>query len=104
LIGLISKHGVLITQFSNQLRMEGVELHEAVKRAASIRLRPILMTSLTMILGALPLVFATGTDAFGRRQIGVVIVFGLIFGTFFSLFVVPVAYTLLARFKSRFKH
>lgn len=104
LIGLVSKHGVLITQFSNQLRAEGLELHEAVKRAASIRLRPILMTSLTMILGALPLVFATGTDAFGRRQIGVVIVFGLILGTFFSLFVVPVAYTLLARFKNKFKH
>lgn len=104
LIGLVSKHGVLITQFSNQLRAEGLEITEAVKRAASIRLRPILMTSLTMILGALPLVFATGTDAFGRRQIGVVIVFGLVLGTFFSLFVVPVAYTLLAQFKHRFKH
>lgn len=104
LIGLVSKHGVLITQFANQLRAEGMELHDAVKRAASIRLRPILMTSLTMILGALPLIFATGTDAFGRRQIGVVIVFGLILGTFFSLFIVPVAYTLLARFKSKYKH
>jgi multidrug efflux pump len=104
LIGLVSKHGVLITQFSNQLRAEGMELTDAVKRAASIRLRPILMTSLTMILGALPLIFATGTDAFGRRQIGLVIVFGLILGTFFSLFVVPVAYTILAQFKHKFKH
>lgn len=103
LIGLVSKHGVLITQFSNHLREQGMDVVEAVKHAARIRLRPILMTSLTMILGALPLIFATGTDSFGRRQIGVVIVFGLIIGTFFSLFIVPTAYTILAKFKHRFK-
>jgi hydrophobe/amphiphile efflux-1 (HAE1) family protein len=101
LIGLVAKHGILITQFSNQLRMQGMTLNAAVKQAATIRLRPILMTSLTMIFGALPLVFATGTDAFGRQQIGMVIVFGLIVGTFFSLFIVPVAYTLLAGFKNK---
>ena len=104
LIGLVSKHGVLITQFSNQKRAEGVELFAAVTEAAVIRLRPILMTSLTMILGALPLLFASGTDAFGRQQIGVVIVFGLLLGTFFSLFVVPTAYIFLAKFKHKFKY
>ena len=103
LIGLVSKHGVLITQFANQLRSEGKDVVTAVKEAALIRLRPILMTSLTMILGALPLIFTTGTDANGRRQIGMIIVFGLLIGTIFSLFIVPVAYTMMARFKSRFK-
>ncbi|MCX7123167.1 MAG: efflux RND transporter permease subunit [Gammaproteobacteria bacterium] len=102
LIGLVSKHGVLITQFANQLRSEGKDVVTAVKEAALIRLRPILMTSLTMILGALPLILTTGTDASGRRQIGMIIVFGLLVGTIFSLFIVPVAYTLMARFKSRF--
>jgi multidrug efflux pump len=101
LIGLVSKHGVLITQFANQLQSEGKELAVAVKEAALIRLRPILMTSLTMILGAMPLILTTGTDANGRRQIGMVIVFGLLIGTIFSLFIVPVAYTLMARFKSK---
>ncbi len=103
LIGLVSKHGVLITQFANQLQSEGKDVVTAVKEAALIRLRPILMTSLTMILGALPLVFTMGADATGRRQIGMIIVFGLLLGTIFSLFIVPVAYTLMARFKTRFK-
>ena len=103
LIGLVSKHGVLITQFANQLQSEGKDVVTAVKEAALIRLRPILMTSLTMILGALPLILTTGTDSNGRRQIGMIIVFGLLIGTLFSLFIVPVAYTLMARFKSRFK-
>jgi len=104
LIGLVSKHGVLITQFTNQLRAEGFELTEALVQAASIRLRPILMTTATMVLGAIPLIFATGTDANGRQQIGWVIVAGLVVGTFFSLFVVPVAYSVLARYKKKLKH
>ncbi|MDO8954677.1 MAG: efflux RND transporter permease subunit [Gammaproteobacteria bacterium] len=104
LIGLVSKHGVLITQFANQLRSEGMELNEALIQAASIRLRPILMTTATMVLGAIPLLFATGTDANGREQIGWVIVAGLLVGTFFSLFVVPVAYSLLSKNKARLKH
>ncbi|MDF2939665.1 MAG: acriflavin resistance plasma rane protein [Gammaproteobacteria bacterium] len=104
LIGLVSKHGVLITQFANQLRSEGLELKEALIEAASIRLRPILMTTATMVLGAIPLIFATGTDANGRQQIGWVIVAGLIVGTFFSLFVVPIAYSLLSKHKTKFKY
>ena len=103
LVGLVSKHGVLITQFANQLKKEGMEISEAIKKAALIRLRPILMTSLTMILGALPLVFAMGTDSIGRSQIGVIIVLGLLVGSFFSLFVVPIAYLMLGKFKTRFK-
>ena len=97
LIGLVSKHGVLITQFTHQLRAEGVAPLEALIQASSIRLRPILMTTATMVLGALPLVFASGQGALGRQEIGVVIVAGLLVGTFFSLFVVPVAYRIFAK-------
>lgn len=104
LIGLVSKHGVLITQFTNQLRSEGMDLSEALVQAASIRLRPILMTTATMVLGAIPLIFATGTDANGREQIGWVIVAGLIVGTFFSLFVVPIAYSFIGPYKKKLKH
>lgn len=104
LIGLVAKHGVLITQFANQQRAEGRESRQAIIEAAGIRLRPILMTSLTMILGALPLVFGTGVDAIGKMEIGVVIMFGLLIGSFFSLFVVPVAYELFSKVKHRFKY
>lgn len=99
LIGLVSKHGVLITQFANELRAKGASLQEAVLQAAAIRLRPILMTTSTMVLGALPLLFATGADSAGRAQIGWVIIAGLLVGTLFSLFVVPVSYLLFARLK-----
>lgn len=103
LIGLVAKHGVLITQFANQLRSEGMGMQEAVTRAALIRLRPILMTSLTMILGAVPLLLAFGTDATGRAQIGAIIVLGLLLGSFFSLFVVPSAYLFFGRFKKKYR-
>jgi len=96
LIGLVSKHGILITQFANQLRQQGCSVQEAILQAAAIRLRPILMTTITMILGALPLVLSEGPGAIGRNQIGWVIVSGLLVGTVFSLFVVPVSYRLLA--------
>lgn len=99
LIGLISKHGILITEFANRQRSLGKGLQEAVIEAATARLRPILMTTAAMILGALPLAFAMGPGAETRHQIGWVIVGGLLLGTFFSLIVVPVAYTYLARFK-----
>lgn len=99
LIGLISKHGILITQFANERLAKGVDSFTAVVEAASIRLRPILMTTATMVLGALPLALAVGPGSVSRSQIGWVIVSGLLFGTFFSLIVVPVAYTYLAKFK-----
>ncbi len=99
LIGLIAKHGILITTFANQLRAQGKSIEEAVIQAAKLRLRPILMTTAAMVLGALPLAFATGPGAESRHPLGWVVVGGLLLGTFFSLIVVPVAYTYLAKFK-----
>ena len=97
LVGLITKHGILIVEFSNQLRDRGRDRVEAVVTAASIRLRPILMTTGAIVLGALPLALATGPGAESRQQIGWVIVGGMICGTLFTLFVVPAAYLVLAR-------
>jgi len=97
LIGLITKHGILIVEFANQLREQGRDILPAVVESATLRLRPILMTTGAMVLGALPLALATGAGAESRMQIGWVIVGGLSFGTLLTLFVVPVAYTLLVR-------
>jgi len=97
LIGLITKHGILIVEFANQLREQGKDRMTAVVESATLRLRPILMTTGAMVLGALPLALATGAGAESRTQIGWVIVGGLTFGTLLTLFVVPVAYTLLVR-------
>ena len=97
LVGLISKHGILIVEFSNQLRRQGRGVLDAVSEAASLRLRPILMTTGAMVLGALPLALATGAGAESRRQIGWVIVGGMSVGTLLTIFVVPTVYSLLAR-------
>lgn len=99
LVGLIAKHGILITQFANDLRHTGKELHASIREAAATRLRPILMTTMAMIMGALPLALAVGPGSIGRMQIGWVIVSGLFFGTFFSLVVVPVMYSYFGRFR-----
>lgn len=96
LIGLITKHGILIVEFSNQLREQGKELFEAVTEASVMRLRPIMMTTGAMVLGVLPLAYASGAGAESRQQIGWVLVGGLTLGTVLTLFVVPVAYTLIA--------
>jgi len=96
LVGLITKHGILIVEFANQLQEKGRELRAAVIESATLRLRPILMTTGAMVLGAVPLALATGAGAESRQQIGWVIVGGLLLGTFFTLFVVPTVYTLLA--------
>ncbi len=96
LIGLITKHGILIVEFSNQLRDAGRELRDAVVEAAVLRLRPILMTTGAMVLGAVPLAIASGAGAQSRQDIGLVIVGGLLVGTFFTLFVIPTVYTFLA--------
>jgi multidrug efflux pump len=101
LIGLITKHGILIVEFANQLRERGMERAEAVIEAASLRLRPILMTTGAMVLGAVPLALATGAGAEARQPIGWVIVGGLLVGTLFTLYVIPTAYLLLARGKRR---
>ena len=97
LVGLITKHGILIVEFSNQLRQEGKALKEATIEASSLRLRPILMTTGAMVLGALPLAWATGAGAESRQQIGWVIVGGMSLGTLLTIFVVPTVYTLFAR-------
>ena len=97
LVGLITKHGILIVEFSNQLRQEGKPLKDATIEAASLRLRPILMTTGAMVLGALPLAWATGAGAESRQQIGWVIVGGMSLGTLLTIFVVPTVYTLFAR-------
>ncbi|MEE4237435.1 MAG: efflux RND transporter permease subunit, partial [Anderseniella sp.] len=96
-IGLITKHGILIVEFANQLRERGKPKVEAVIEAASLRLRPILMTTAAMVLGAVPLAIATGAGAESRSPIGWVIVGGLLLGTLLTLFIIPVAYTLLTR-------
>jgi multidrug efflux pump len=96
LIGLITKHGILIVEFANQLRDQGRPIRDAVVESATLRLRPILMTTGAMVLGALPLAIATGAGAESRQDIGWVIVGGLLVGTFFTLLVIPVVYTYLA--------
>ena len=101
LIGLISKHGILIVQFANRLQDEGRPLREAVLEAASLRLRPILMTTGAMVAGAIPLAVASGAGAAARQDIGWVIVGGMSVGTVLTLFVVPTAYTVLARDRAR---
>ncbi|MBP8081391.1 MAG: efflux RND transporter permease subunit, partial [Arenimonas sp.] len=97
LVGLISKHGILIVEFANQLQARGRGKAEAVLESAGLRLRPILMTTGAMVLGSIPLAFAEGAGAEARHQIGWVIVGGMSFGTVLTLFVVPVVYVLLAR-------
>jgi len=97
LVGLIAKNGILIVEFANQLREQGRAARDAVMEAAGLRLRPILMTTAAMILGAIPLALAHGAWAESRQQIGWVIVGGLLLGTLLTLFVIPTAYTLLAR-------
>jgi multidrug efflux pump len=98
LIGLISKHGILMVDFANKLqRQENLSIQDAVVKAASMRLRPILMTTAAMILGVIPLVLASGAGAMSRFDIGLVIASGMFVGTCFTLFVVPTVYTLLAK-------
>jgi multidrug efflux pump len=101
LVGLITKHGILIVEFSNQLQERGEALFDAVRHASVLRLRPILMTTGAMVLGAVPLALATGAGAESRVQIGWVIVGGLTFGTVLTLYVVPVMYTLMEQWLGR---
>jgi len=98
LVGLAAKNGILIVEFANQLRDEGRSIHQAIVESAGVRLRPILMTSIATVMGALPLVLAGGPGSASRATIGVVVIFGVSFSTLLSLFVVPAFYVLLARF------
>ncbi|PZQ15398.1 MAG: multidrug efflux protein [Rhodanobacter denitrificans] len=97
LMGLISKHGILIVEFANELQRAGKTKREAIEQAAATRLRPILMTTAAMVLGVIPLVIASGAGAAGRFNMGLVITTGLTIGTLFTLFVVPAFYMLLAQ-------
>jgi multidrug efflux pump len=98
LIGLISKHGILMVEFANNLqRSQKLSIREAIIQSASIRLRPILMTTTAMVLGVLPLLMAKGPGAVSRFDVGLVIASGMLIGTCFTLFVVPTVYTFLAR-------
>ena len=96
LIGLISKHGILIVEFANNLQRAGTAKREAIEHAAGLRLRPILMTTAAMVLGVMPLITASGAGAVSRFNMGVVLAAGLSIGTLFTLFVVPAMYMLLA--------
>jgi len=98
LIGVAAKNGILIVEFANQLRDQGRSIHDAVIEAAVLRLRPIVMTSITAAFGALPLILWSGAGAESRQTIGVTIFFGAIFATLLTVFVVPVFYNMLARF------
>jgi multidrug efflux pump len=97
LIGLISKHGILIVRFANDLQLQGYDKRRAVEEAAAIRLRPILMTTAAMVLGVMPLILAHGAGAAARFNLGIVIASGIAIGTCFTLFVVPSVYLMIAR-------
>ena len=98
LVGLAAKNGILIVEFANQLRDAGRNVHEAIVEAAGVRLRPILMTSIATIMGAVPLVIFGGPGSASRATIGIVVIFGVAFSTLLSLFVVPAFYSLLAKY------
>jgi len=98
LIALAAKNGILIVEFANQLRDEGKSVRDAILEASDLRLRPVLMTSVATVVGALPLVLTSGAGAESRISIGVVVTFGVSIATLFTLFVVPVVYDVLARF------
>jgi multidrug efflux pump len=102
LVGLIAKNGILIVEFANTLQERSdISRDEAVIQAAQIRLRPILMTSVATVVGHFPLVIAQGAGAAARNSIGITLVTGMIIGTLFTLFVVPVLYSLISRPKAR---
>jgi len=96
LIGIVTKNGILIVEFANQKKLAGLPLREAVLEAATLRLRPILMTSLATMLGALPIALALGAAAKSRIPMGIAIIGGLIFSLILTLYVVPALYTLIS--------
>jgi multidrug efflux pump len=101
LMGLISKHGILMVEFANHRQEQGLSKREAIEAAAAIRLRPILMTTAAMVLGVAPLIFATGAGAASRFSLGLVIASGITIGTLFTLFVVPAFYVVLGQKHSK---
>ena len=104
LIGLVTKNSILLVEYSNQLRERGLDAFEAVREAGRIRLRPILMTSVSTIMGALPIALGLGAGSISRRPLGYSVVGGILVSTVLTLYVVPVAYTLLDHLRSREAH
>ena len=102
LIGLVTKNGILIVEFANQLQEQGKEKATAILEAATARLRPILMTTLATALGALPIALALGAGAKSRMGMGIVIIGGLMFSLILTLFVIPAIYSFLAAHKSSY--
>lgn len=102
LIGLVSKNGILMVEFANQRKLSGLNKHEAIMESAASRFRPILMTSLSTILGIAPMVFASGAGAESRISMGVAVAGGLIFSTFFTLYIIPAMYSLISSSKANF--
>ncbi len=103
LVGLLAKTSILITEYASQGRLKGLSIGQATLQSAKERLRPILMTSLTMIFGMLPLMFATGAGANGSRTIGVCVVGGMLFGTLGLLVTVPALFAVFQKVQERFK-
>jgi multidrug efflux pump len=97
LVGLITKHGILMVEFANEQRAHGLSRERAIVEAARVRLRPILMTTAAMVLGVMPLIIASGAGAKARFSIGLVIAAGMSIGTLFTLFVLPMFYTFISR-------
>lgn len=98
LIGLISKHGILMVSFANEMQHnEGLSRIDAIRKAAAVRMRPVLMTTAAMVAGLIPLIFAAGAGASSRFAIGIVVVMGMLIGTLFTLFVLPTVYSFIAR-------
>ena len=97
LIGLIAKNGILIVEFANHMQLLGQSKLEAVKNAATTRLRPVLMTTAATVLGHFPLVMVTGAGAESRNSIGIILVAGMLIGTFFTLVILPLLYTWFAK-------
>jgi multidrug efflux pump subunit AcrB len=100
LIGLVTKNAILIVEYANQLRARGLAVLPAVAEASQIRLRPILMTSFSTIFGILPIALGLGAGGEARQPLGIAVVGGMLFSTFLTLVLVPVVYTMLARFTS----
>jgi len=103
LIGLVSKNGILIVEFANQRKLAGLSKEKAILDSAASRFRPILMTSFSTILGILPMVYATGAGAESRVSMGVTVVGGMLFSTFFTLYIIPAMYSLISSTKANFE-
>ncbi|MBT5479376.1 MAG: efflux RND transporter permease subunit, partial [Verrucomicrobia bacterium] len=96
LVGLVTKNGILLVEFANQLKEQGMNAHQAMVQSGAVRLRPILMTAVSTISGILPIAIGFGAGAESRRPMGIVIVGGMLTSTFLTLFVVPLVYTVFS--------